>query len=115
MSETCIFCKIASGEVKGEILEMDEEVVALRDIHPQAPVHVLVMPVKHIESVAALTEGDAHVLGRMALMAQRVARREGVAESGYRLVVNQGEHGGQTVAHLHMHLLGGRQLRGGMG
>ena len=114
-SESCIFCMIARGEAKGEIVERDEQVLVLRDIHPQAPVHLLVMPVQHIESVAALAEGEAHLLGRMALMAQRAAAKAGVGESGYRLTINHGEDGGQTVSHLHMHLLGGRKLKGGMG
>ncbi len=111
----CLFCKIGKGEIKGDILSRDTEMFVLRDIHPQAPVHQLVIPFEHIPSVANLSTKQAPLLGRMASMANEMARKAGLTERGYRLVLNCGPEGGQTVPHLHLHLLGGRQLQGGMG
>ena len=105
-----IFAKIISGEIPSEKLYEDEHVVAFRDIHPQAPVHVLVVPRKPLVSVADAGEEDAELLGRLLLAAAKVARSLGLEEDGYRLVTNIGEGGGQSVFHLHVHLLGGRRM-----
>lgn len=106
----CIFCGIALGEVPADVLYQDEQVVAFRDVEPQAPVHVLVIPRRHIPTFTAAAEEDGAVLGWMARAAAEVARREGVADSGYRCVVNNGQDANQTVHHLHLHVLGGRRL-----
>ena len=111
----CIFCKIAAGTVPGDILYQDEEIIAFRDIQPQAPNHVLIIPREHITSLAQLPEAKSALIGRMANLANRLAKTEGIAERGYRVVINCGPEGGQVVPHLHMHLLGGRQLSGRMG
>jgi len=106
----CIFCKIVAGQIPSDTLYQDEEVIAFRDINPQAPVHVLIIPRNHIPSLAHLAEADMSLIGSMAKVANQLAKSEGVFESGYRIVINCGEEGGQLVQHLHMHLLGGRQL-----
>ena len=111
----CIFCKIASGEIPSEILYQDDEVIAFADINPVAPTHLLVVPKRHIPSLAHLSEDETPLIGHMVIIANRLAREHGVAESGYRLVINCGREGGQAVPHLHMHILGGRQLSAGMG
>ncbi len=111
----CIFCKIVTGEIPSDILYRDEEVIAFRDINPQAPVHVLVIPREHIAFLSDLTEEQSGLLGRMAAVANRLAKSEGIAEKGYRIAVNCAEQGGQLVPHLHMHLLGGRQLSSQLG
>ncbi|MDB4952385.1 MAG: hypothetical protein JWM27_5034 [Gemmatimonadetes bacterium] len=108
----CIFCRIVAGEIPSNRVLEDEHLIAFRDIQPAAPVHVLVVPRRHVESLAALEDGDAELAGRLMAAARDVARQEGVAESGYRVVINTGAHGGQTVGHLHVHVLGGRQLSG---
>lgn len=106
----CIFCQIVEGKLPSDILYQDKEVMAFRDIHPLAPTHVLIIPKRHIPSLAHLTDPETSLIGHMAKVANQIARQEGVADSGYRLVISSGEHGGQVVAHLHMHLLGGRRL-----
>ena len=111
----CVFCKIVSGEIPSDTVYRDEEVFAFRDINPQAPVHVLVIPVRHIASLAELTEADAPLVGHMVYVASQVARQEGIAERGYRLAISCGREGGQAVPHLHLHLLGGRQMADAMG
>lgn len=111
----CIFCQIAAGKVSSEILHQDEEVVAFRDINPQSPTHLLIIPKRHIPSLAHLSKADSSLIGHMANIANQLAKREGIAEKGYRLVINCGKEGGQLVPHLHMHLLGGRQLSGALG
>ncbi len=111
----CLFCKIVAGEIPSDILYRDEQVVAFRDINPQAPVHVLVIPREHIAFLSDLTEEQSGLFGWMAVVANRLARSEGIAEKGYRIAVNCGEQGGQLVPHLHMHLVGGRQLSGRLG
>ncbi len=108
----CIFCKIAAGEIPSKLVYQDDQVVAFPDIHPAAPVHVLVVPRKHVQSVAHLADGDLELAGRLLLAARTVAEQAGVAESGYRVVINIGDEGGQTVPHLHLHVIGGRQLTG---
>jgi len=105
-----IFGKIARGEIPTEKVFEDDLVVAFRDIAPQAPVHLLVIPRKPLVSVADAGEGDVTLLGRLLLVAARVAREAGLEERGYRLVTNVGEEGGQSVAHLHVHVLGGRPM-----
>lgn len=113
----CIFCKIVAGTSPAQMLYHDEKVSAFRDHYPVAPVHVLVIPNQHIASVNDLSAEDEAVVGRLFTVAHQLARQEGIEQSGYRLVVNTGRHGGQGVFHLHLHLLGGRQLRslaGGM-
>lgn len=109
--DDCLFCKIADGRIPSDRVYEDDEVVAFRDIDPQAPVHVLVIPRRHIESADALAAADAATVMAMFAAAQRVARALGVAESGYRLVTNIGADAGQSVQHLHLHLLGGRSLQ----
>jgi len=106
----CIFCRIARGEATAEVLYQDDLVTAFRDIRPQAPTHVLVVPNRHIPAVAAVKADDAELLGRMVTVANRLAEDEGVAQSGYRLVINNGPQAGQSVKHLHLHLLAGRRL-----
>jgi len=112
---SCIFCQIASGKVPGEILYQDEEVIAFRDINPQSPTHLIIIPKRHIPSLAHLSEDESSLIGAMVTVANQLARREGISESGYRLVINCGEQGGQLVPHLHMHLLGGRNLLNELG
>jgi histidine triad (HIT) family protein len=107
----CIFCRIARGEIPADIVYEDEQSLAFRDIQPAAPTHVLVIPREHIASLHALTAEQRDVAAALFMTAQRVADLEGVAEQGYRVVTNIGEWGGQSVAHLHLHVLGGRQLR----
>jgi len=107
---SCIFCRIAGGEIDGDLLHEDETCVAFRDLNPQAPVHLLIIPRRHIESIEGLGDADADLLARMGIVARDLARSEGVAAAGYRLVINCNAAGGQTVPHLHMHLLGGRNL-----
>lgn len=109
MAEGCIFCRIVAGEIPAVRVAESERAMAFRDLHPQAPVHVLVIPRRHVASLAEATDGEE--LGAVLLLAQEVARREGIAESGYRVVTNTGADGGQTVHHLHLHVLGGRALQ----
>ncbi len=106
----CIFCKIIQGEIPAKKVYEDEHVLAFHDINPIAPVHVLVIPKKHIGSVLEIKEEDKELIGHLHLALQRVAKETGVAESGFRVVTNTGPHGPQTVFHLHYHLLGGREL-----
>ena len=106
----CLFCAIAAGEVPATVVHADDAVVAFRDINPQAPTHLLVIPREHIGSAAELTAAHDAVWGRMVRVAQELARAEGVDRGGYRLVTNIGRNGGQTVEHLHLHLLGGRPM-----
>ena len=105
-----IFSKIIEGEIDADIVYQDEDVTAFRDINPQAPTHILIVPNKEIPTVNDLTEDDVQVTGRMLLVASQLAKEEGVDEDGYRLLINCNEHGGQEVFHLHMHLIGGRPL-----
>lgn len=115
MNPTCIFCKIAAGQAKANIVYQDEQVTAFRDIHPVAPTHVLIVPNRHIESVNHASPEDEATLGRLFLVARKVAEAEGIASHGYRLIVNTNADGGQTVFHLHMHLIGGQRMRYPMG
>jgi histidine triad (HIT) family protein len=107
----CIFCKIVDGSGKADILHRDEQVTVFRDLHPAAPTHILIVPNRHIDSVNQLEEADASLVGHMFFIAKEIAAREGLTNDGYRLTVNTGAQGGQTVFHLHLHLIGGRQMR----
>ena len=107
-----IFAKIIAGEAPADIVYRDDRVIAFRDINPAAPTHILIAPNKAIATVNDLTEEDAALVGHMVLVAKRLAAEEGIAERGYRLIVNCNQEGGQVVFHLHLHLLGGRPLGG---
>ena len=104
----CIFCKIASGEINASIVYQDDEVVAFNDLNPQAPTHVLVIPRKHVARISEFEDEDAALAGRLILTANRIARDLGLVEPGYRMVLNCNEGAGQSVWHVHLHLLGGR-------
>jgi histidine triad (HIT) family protein len=106
----CIFCKIAAGDIPATIVYQNEEVLAFRDLNPQAPTHILVIPKKHIATTNDITANDAALIGNMYLAARQIAKDEGIAESGYRTVMNCNRGAGQTVFHIHLHLLGGRQM-----
>jgi histidine triad (HIT) family protein len=106
----CIFCKIIRGEIPSKIVYQDEDVVIFPDINPITPVHLLVIPRKHIESLASLADAETPIVGKMVKAANKVAREQGIAEKGYRLTFNSGPDAGQIVPHLHMHLMGGRNL-----
>ena len=106
----CIFCQIIAGEIPADILYQDEVVIAFRDINPVAPVHLLFIPKKHIPSLTHLSKAELSLIGDMVNTANQLAKREGISKSGYRLAISCGEQGGQEVPHLHMHLVGGRQL-----
>ena len=106
----CLFCAIAAGDIPADLVHSDDEIVAFRDITPQAPVHVLVIPRAHHANAASLAAEDAALAGRLLAVAGLIAAEEGVAESGYRLVANTGEGAGQSVQHVHVHVLGGRDL-----
>ncbi len=111
----CIFCQIVAGSIPSNILYQDKKVIAFGDINPQAPTHLLIIPRKHIASLADLSETGTPLIGHMAKVANQLAREQGISESGYRIVINCGQEGGQLVPHLHMHLLSGRQLSGTLG
>ncbi|MDY2694870.1 histidine triad nucleotide-binding protein [Gemmiger sp.] len=106
----CLFCKIAAGDIPSNKLFEDDQLLAFYDIDPQAPVHFLVIPKKHIDSAAVLTEDDAALLGHIYAVIAQLAARLGIAENGYRVVTNVGADGGQSVKHLHFHVLAGRSL-----
>jgi len=110
MSEDTLFTKIINREIPADILFQDDRATAFRDIHPQAPTHILIVPNKPIPTVNDVTEEDEATLGHLFIVAAKLAEQEGISENGYRLIVNCGNHGGQVVFHLHMHLLGGRPI-----
>jgi diadenosine tetraphosphate (Ap4A) HIT family hydrolase len=110
MAADCLFCRIIAGEVPGTKVHEDDLVIAIRDIAPKAPTHLLLIPREHIPSASELTDASGPMLGRLFATAAQLARSEGVAEGGYRLVSNVGSDAGQSVDHLHVHLLGGRSL-----
>ncbi len=110
----CVFCRIVAAEIPAEFLYQDETVIAIRDISPQAPKHILVMPKEHILSIAEITEDHLPLLGNIVRVANRLAKKEGIAGTGYRLIANSGPDSGQAVSHLHFHLLGGRPLGSGL-
>jgi len=106
----CLFCKLVAREIPADIVFEDDDVIAFRDIAPQAPTHILIIPKRHISTLNDLTEEDCALVGRLQFTAQKIAKQVGIAEDGYRVVMNCNEDGGQTVYHIHMHLLGGRSM-----
>ncbi len=108
--QDCIFCKIVQHEQSAEIVLENEQLVVFKDVNPKAPVHLLIVPRKHIDSVNQLAEQDKDLVSEMILTAKRIAQEQGIAEKGYRLIFNVGKQGGQLVDHIHLHLLGGAQL-----
>jgi len=115
MTDSCIFCKIVTDESKANIVYRDAQVTAFRDIHPVAPTHILIVPNRHIESVGALEPEDEQLMGHLFTVASQLANEEGISNGGYRLITNTGVNGGQTVLHLHLHLIGGQRMRHPMG
>ena len=112
MSENnCLFCRIVRGEVAAKVAFEDDQLIAFHDINPQAPVHVLVIPRRHIASIAVMADSDAEIVGALFVAARTLAVQLGVATSGYRLVINTGANAGQTVDHIHLHILGGRHMK----
>ena len=107
---SCLFCKIIDGEIPAKIVYNDEQIMAFADIAPQAPLHLLIIPKKHIATINDAQIDDAELLGKLVLTAKNLAKEHNLSESGYRLVFNTNSHGGQAVYHIHLHLLGGRQL-----
>ena len=106
----CLFCKIVSGDIPANILYEDNDVIAFEDIMPQAPSHFLVIPKRHISTLNDLTDDDAPVVGKLQITAAKIAKQKGISDAGYRVVMNCNEMGGQTVYHIHMHVLGGRVM-----
>lgn len=106
----CLFCKIAAGEIHATIMHEDAGIIAFRDINSQAPTHILIVPKKHISTINDMKTNDALLIGQMVLVAKQLAHLENLSEEGYRLVFNVNSGGGQTVYHIHLHLLGGRQM-----
>lgn len=106
----CVFCQIVARKIPADIVYEDEEFLAFRDVHPQAPRHVLVVPKSHISSLTELTHEQQGLIGRFILLARDLAEKEGISTAGYRLAINCGSDGGQLVPHLHLHVLGGRRL-----
>lgn len=113
--DDCIFCKIITGDIPSDILYRDDEVLAFRDVNPVAPTHILIIPVEHLVTTQDISDDNISLTGKMIRTANRLANQEGISENGYRLVINCGEQGGQVVQHLHMHLIGGRQLSSSLG
>ena len=111
MAEDCLFCKIIEGEIDSDIVYEDERVIAFKDIEPQAPVHFLIVPRKHIATLLDLEEEDNELIGHIYQVANQLAEEEGIAEDGFQIISNCGEAGGQSVFHIHYHLLGGRDLQ----
>lgn len=109
--ESCLFCRIAHGSIPARLAHEDDHTLAFHDIEPRAPVHVLIIPRRHISAVNQLSDGDTEIMGRLFQVARSLARELGVADSGYRMVVNNGADAGQSVDHIHMHLLGGRPFK----
>ena len=108
--EDCIFCKIINREIPSDIVYEDDEVIAFKDIRPVTPVHILVIPKKHISSLVELTEEDEAVIGKIYTVINKVAKVAGILEKGFRVIVNCGDDGGQEVKHIHFHVLGGKKL-----
>ncbi len=111
MNDDCIFCQIVAGELDSDKVYEDDRLLAFRDANPQAPVHVLVIPKRHISSLKEVTDDDGELLGHLQVTVAEIADDLGLAADGYRVVVNCGSQGGQTVGHLHYHILGGRQMK----
>ena len=110
MDENCLFCKIIKGEIPSNKVYEDEEILAFKDINPAAPIHILVIPKKHISSLADMEDGDEKIISKIYKVINEIAEKQGVKEKGYRVIVNCGKDGGQEVGHLHFHLLAGKQL-----
>jgi len=108
--QDCLFCRIVDGEIPADIIYESELALAFRDINPQAPTHVLIIPRRHISTINDLNTGDEELVGSLYLAAKEIAQQEGLADDGYRVVMNCGEGAGQSVFHIHLHLLGGRSL-----
>ena len=108
--EDCLFCKIVKGEVPSTKVYEDEEILAFKDINPMAPVHILVIPKKHYNDINEITEADANIIAKIHLVINKIAKEQGIAETGYRIINNCKEDGGQEVKHLHFHLIGGKKL-----
>jgi len=108
--KACLFCSVVDRTIQSTIAYEDEQALAFQDIHPQAPVHILVIPKRHIQSVQDFESSDAPLLGHLLMVCVKLAKQKGISESGYRIVTNSGPHAGQTVPHLHFHLLGGRSM-----
>ncbi len=106
----CLFCKLVARDIPADIVFEDDDVIAFRDIAPQAPTHILIIPKRHISTLNDLSEEDCALVGRLQFTAQKIAKEIGIADDGYRVVMNCNEDGGQTVYHIHMHLLGGREM-----
>jgi histidine triad (HIT) family protein len=115
MSDSCIFCKIVSNDIKATIVYKDEQVTAFRDMHPVAPTHILIVPNKHIESVGTLETEDEQLMGHIFTVARKLANDEGIATGGFRMITNTNVNAGQTIFHLHVHLIGGQRMRYPMG
>ena len=111
----CIFCKIISGDIPSTNVFRDEQVTAFRDLNPAAPTHILLVPNKHIDSINVLSNDDEPLIGHLFTAAKQIAAQEGIAENGYRLIINTNAHAGQTVFHIHLHLLGGAPMKHPMG
>jgi histidine triad (HIT) family protein len=111
MEQDCLFCRIVAGETPSDVIYQDERGIVIRDLNPQAPVHVLVIPREHLDSLDDASQKDEATLGHLLRIAARVANEEGLSESGYRTVINTGAGAGQSVFHLHVHVLGGRALQ----
>ena len=111
----CIFCKIIKGDIPSTNVFRDDQVTAFRDLNPAAPTHILLVPNKHIDSINNLTNDDEPLIGHLFTTAKQIAAQEGIAENGYRLIINTNAHAGQTVFHIHLHLLGGAPLKHPMG
>ena|SRR3989344_8337178 len=107
---TDVFCKIINGELKAETLYRDEDFIVIKDITPQAPVHLLVIPVKHFDDIHDMVESDSSLFGKAMTVVDKVTKDAGLAEKGYRVIINEGEHGGKLVPHFHIHILGGKRL-----
>ena len=115
MVEECIFCRIVAGDIPADIVYQDEDLLAFRDIMPKAPTDMLIIPKTHITSAAELTDAQRKLAGRLIIIAKNLAKKEGISKKGYRLVINCGPEGGQIIPHLHLHLLGGRQMDANLG
>jgi histidine triad (HIT) family protein len=115
MTSACVFCNIVNGDAHATILYRDEQVTAFRDSHPVAPTHILIVPNRHIDSLNELDPKDEALIGHLFTVARLLAGEEGIAETGYRTILNTGVHGGQTIFHLHLHLIGGQRMRHPMG
>ena len=106
----CLFCKIVNREIPAAVIYEDEKIMAFKDIKPVAPVHLLIIPKKHISLINHLESEDKELIGELFLVAQKIAKEQGISESGYRVIVNVGKDAGQTIDHLHLHLIGGKKL-----